>query len=154
MVLREGNPVTFLADRAAASRLGVPPGNGRRGGVHVPPRPRLSNLVVTGPATPLPDLRSAARAEVEAVRSAAFDPASGLVSLAVRAGWSLRRGERERPLPEFSLRAPLAAVLGGLLACSGEGAPSADPGWCRKDGEVVPVGHVTPWLLIDSLEVE
>lgn len=153
VLVYEGKPVGLLADRTTASRLSVPPGNGRRGGVHAPPRPRLSNLVVSGPATPLAALRAAARVEVTRVRSAALDPTTGLVTLQVRVAWSLRRGERERALPEFCLYAPLTAVLGGLRACSGEGEPSAHPAWCRKDGEAVPVGNVAPWLLVDGLEV-
>lgn len=152
-LVRGGEAVGMLADRATAARLDVPAGNARRGGVHAPPRPRISNLITRGPGTPLAELRRQARVEVTSVRAAAFDLPTAIVRLEVRSAQTLRGGEPDRPLPTFTLHAPLAAVCEGLLACSSDPRTSAEPGWCRKDGDAVPVGSDTPWLLLDGLEV-
>jgi len=152
-LLRGGEPVGVLADRATAARLNVPAGSARRGSVHAPPRPRISNLITRGRGSPLPDLRRQARLEVSSVRSASFDLATATVRLEVRSASTLHRGEPARPLPSFTLHAPLETLRVGLLACSTQTQTSAEPGWCRKDGEAVPVGSDTPWLLVDALEV-
>lgn len=153
LLLRAGEPAGVLADRAVASRLGASSGNARRGGVHALPRPRISNLITRGPASPLADLRRQARLEVTSVRAAAFDLATATVRLQVRSAHTLHRGEADRPLPGFTLYASLGAVCQGLLAASGETRATAEPGWCRKDGDAVPVGSDTPWLLLAGLEV-
>ena len=152
-LLRAGKPVGVLADRAVASRLGASSGNARRGGVHAFPRPRISNLITRGPASPLAELRRQARLEVTSVRAAAFHLATATVRLEVRSAHTLHRGEAARPLPSFTLHTSLDAVGKGLLASSGEAQATAEPGWCRKDGDAVPVGSDTPWLLLAGLEV-
>jgi hypothetical protein len=45
------------------------------------------------------------------------------------------------------------AVTGGLLAAAEPSDRGAEPGWCAKDGEVVPTGGFAPWLLLEGLEV-
>ncbi len=152
-LLRGGEPAGVLADRTTAACLDAPAGSARRGGVHAPPRPRISNLITRGRGSPLPDLRRQARLEVTAVRAAAFDLATATVWLEVRSARALHRGEADRPLPSFTLHAPLATVCRGVLACSAETQATAEPGWCRKDGDAVPVGSDAPWLLLDGLEV-
>lgn len=151
-LLRGGRTAGVLADRATAARLGSPAGSARRGGVHTPPRPRISNLVTRGPGTPLAELRQQARVEVTSVHAAALDLATTTLRLEVRSAHALRGGEPDRPLPGFVLHAPLASICEGLLDCSGETRATAEPGWCRKDGDAVPVGGDTPWLLLDGLE--
>lgn len=152
-LLQDGEVMDVLADKATAARLGVPAGNARRGGAHSLPRPRVSNLVTRGRGTPLEELRRRARVEVISVRSANFDLPTATVRLDVRSAQALRGGEAQRSLPSFALHAPLTTVCKGLLACSSDAQASAEPGWCRKDGDAVPVGNDTPWLLLDGLEV-
>ena len=152
-LLRGGEPVGVLADRATAAHLNVPAGCARRSGVHTPPRPRISNLITRGGGVSLEDLRRQARLEVTSVRAASFDLATGTVRLEVRSAHALHRGDASRPLPSFTLHAHLDVVCAGLLACSAETEATAEPGWCRKDGDAVPVGSDTPWLLTDALEV-
>ncbi len=151
-LLRGGVLVGALADRASAAALGVAPGNARRAGVHAPPRPRLSNLMARAEGSGEPP-RAEARLEVASISSGTIAPQSGELMLAVRSAWALRRGERARALAPFTLVGELGRVCSGLLAAGGRPEPTAAPGWCGKNGDVVPTGALTPWLLVTGLEV-
>ncbi|HVN31366.1 MAG TPA: metallopeptidase TldD-related protein [Thermoanaerobaculaceae bacterium] len=152
-LLAEGILVGALADRESAAALGVPTGNARRANVHARPRPRISNLVAHA-SDPLPHPpRHEAAIEVETLTSGTMEPASGAILLHVRTAFALRRGERHRPLAPFTLVGSLAAVRSGLLAAAEPTLPVAEPGWCAKDGEIVPTGAIAPWLLLSGLEV-
>jgi len=152
-LLTEGTLVGALADRESAPALGVDAGNARRAGIHTRPRPRVSNLVTTA-ADPLPHPpRNEARIEVVTLSSGTLEPASGAIVLQVREAYALRRGERHRPLAPFTLLGTLAALRAGMLAAADPTLPVAEPGWCAKEGEVVPTGAVAPWLLVAGVEV-
>ena len=152
-LLAEGVLVGVLADRRTAETLGVDPGNARRAGVHSPPRPRVSNLIATArdllPAPP----RADASIEVLALASGTLEPASGMVLLRVRTAFSLRRGTRRYVLVPFTLAGTVEAVTHGLLAAAEPSTRTFEPGWCAKDGDVVPTGGFAPWLLLEGLEV-
>ncbi len=151
-LLEGGVVVGLLADRETAPRFGVPPGSARRASVHSWPRPRISNLVLEVAEPPETPLRHEADVEVASVRSGSLAARTGQVRLAVRRAWRLRRGRRVHALPPFLLAGSLVDAL-RRLRVAGPPAPSGEPGWCGKAGEVVPVGAVTPWLLTEGLEV-
>ena len=152
-LLAEGVLAGALADRRTAESLGIEPGNARRAGVHSPPRPRISNLVATARGTLPEPPRTDAAIEVLALSSGTLEPASGVVMLRVRTAFSLRRGTRRHVLAPFTLVGTVDAVTGGLLAAAEPSDRGAEPGWCAKDGEVVPTGGFAPWLLLEGLEV-
>jgi hypothetical protein len=152
-LLSDGVIVGALADRESASVLGVAAGNARRATVHGHPRPRISNLVARSPdALPQPP-RDEAAVEVTALASGTIEPASGLILLQVRAAYGLRHGSRTRPLMPFTLAGSVERLRSGLLAVAQPTIATAEPGWCAKDGEVVPTGAVAPWLLISDVEI-
>ncbi len=152
-LLADGVLVGALADRESAAALGVPTGNARRASAHARPRPRMSNLVARA-ADPLPHPpRHEAAIEVATLTSGTLEPASGAILLHVRTAFALRRGEHHRALAPFTLVGSLGAVRSGLLAAAEPTLPVAEPGWCAKDGEIVPTGAVAPWLLLSGLEV-
>ena len=151
-LVRGGVLVGMLCDRATAAALGGIAGNARRAGVHSPPRPRVSNLVVRAAADNPDDLRGDASIEVGSLASGTVEPRTGIVSFAVRSAWALRRGRRSHPMAPFALAGTVAAVLAGVKAVAGPGEATAEPGWCSKDGEVVPTGAVAPWVLLAGME--
>jgi hypothetical protein len=151
-LVRGGVLVGMLCDRSSAAALGGAAGNARRAGVHSPPRPRVSNLVVHAAAGDHDGLRSAASIEIGSLAAGTVEPRTGVVSLAVRSAWALRRGRRTHPLAPFALAGTVAAVLTGVETVVGPGEATAEPGWCSKDGEVVPTGAVAPWVLLAGME--
>ena len=152
-LVRGGVLAGVLCDRATAALLGGPAGCARRAGVHAPPRPRVSNLVVRAPAGAVDALRRAASIEVESLASGSVEPRTGTVTLVVRSARALRRGAPDRPLAGFVLAGSVSAALGGVEALAGPPEAVAEPGWCSKDGEVVATGALAPWLLLSGMEV-
>jgi hypothetical protein len=152
-LLVDGVIAGALADRGSAAALGVAPGNARRATVHTYPRPRISNLVARA-SDPLPHPPwEEASIAVSTLASGTLEPASGAILLQVRTSHALRRGQRAHSLAPFTLVGSLATVCDGLLAAAEPTSPAAEPGWCAKDGEIVPTGAVAPWLLVSDLEV-
>jgi hypothetical protein len=151
-LVRDGVLVGTLCDRATAAALGGKPGNARRATVHTPPRPRVSNLVVRCRRGDDEALRREAAVEIASLAGGSVEPRLGLVTLAVRAAWVLKRGVREHALAPFTLSGTIDEVLGGVRALAGPSVPTAEPGWCSKDGEVVPTGAVAPWVLLAGVE--
>jgi hypothetical protein len=151
-LVRSGVLVGMLCDRASAAALGGTAGSARRAGVHSPPRPRVSNLLVHAAAGPADELRGAASIEIASLSAGTVEPRTGIVSLAVRSAWALRQGRRTHSLAPFALAGTLPAVLAGIKALAGPGEATAEPGWCSKDGEVVPTGAVAPWVLLAGME--
>jgi hypothetical protein len=152
LLVQEGVLTGALATSAFAAALGVEPGNARRATLHTLPRPRVSNLVVRCPGALAEPPRGEAEVEIEAISSGTLEPRAGLVVLQVRIAHTLRHGRRVRGLAPFTLLGRLPDVAGGLLAAAEPGRRSAEPGWCGKEGEVVPTGSAAPWLLVEGLE--
>jgi hypothetical protein len=152
-LVTDGVVTDVLADRDGAERLGVAAGNARRGSVHSRPRPRISNLLTSGPLASLDDLRHAASIEVLAVSAATFESSSATVWMTVTRACLLRRGLPRAVLAPFSARGSVETMRRGLAALGGEAESSAEPGWCRKHGETVATGAITPWLLIEGIDV-
>mgnify|MGYP000406875327 CR=1 FL=1 len=152
VLVRAGSVAGLLADREVAERCGVPAGNARRSSAHAWPRPRVSNLVVTAREAPSTPCREGAHIEVASVRAGAFEPLTGELRLLVRSAWALRGGRRVRPLGPFVLAGQAERVLAGMRP-AGPPAATGEPGWCGKAGDMVPVGAVTPWLVVSGLEV-
>ncbi|MFH1175825.1 MAG: metallopeptidase TldD-related protein [Acidobacteriota bacterium] len=151
-LLRKGVLVGALADRTTAMALGVPPGNARRASLHASPRPRMSNLIARAPEKGAELPRHEARIEVASLAYGALEPRLGLVILGAREAYALRRGERQRALGPFTLLGRITDLQEGLLA-GGRTDGGGGPGWCAKDGEMVPTGAAVPWLLVSGLEV-
>ncbi|OYW06204.1 MAG: hypothetical protein B7Z61_03490 [Acidobacteria bacterium 37-71-11] len=152
-LLAGGVLVGALADRRTAEALGVRPGNARRAGVHAPPRPRISNLIVEAAAALPQPPRGDAAVEVVSVSSGTLEPASGAVLLHVRTAFALRGGSRRQRLAPFTLVGTVARLARGILAAAEPAAAAPEPGWCGKDGEFVPTGAVAPWLLLEGMEI-
>ncbi|HPW54235.1 MAG: hypothetical protein KA072_13275 [Thermoanaerobaculaceae bacterium] len=151
-LVEAGRLVGALGDRWSLNPDAGPGGNARRATLHMAPRPRVSNLVARVPGALAQPPRHDADLEVEAVSAATLEARAGLLVLQVRIGHTLRHGRRVRPLGSFALVGQVEQVAKGLLAAAGTPERSAEPGWCGKDGEIVPTGSEAPWLLVEGLE--
>lgn len=144
--------VSALAGCSHLGLLGGHAGNARRATPHTLPRPRVSNLVASSPDGEVEPPRQEADLEVVAISSGTLEPRSGTVVLQVRVGHNLRHGRPGRQLGAFSLVGHAHDVARGLCAAGCLPQASAEPGWCGKEGELVPTGSEAPWLLVTGLE--
>lgn len=144
--------VAALAGHAHLGSLGGRAGNARRATPHTLPRPRVSNLVASCADASIEPPREEADLEVLAISSGTLEPRSGTVILLVRSAHTLRHGRPGRHLGAFSLFGHAHEVARGMIAAGSLPLPSAEPGWCGKEGELVPTGSEAPWLLVRGLE--
>lgn len=141
-----------LADRSYAALLAAEPGNARRASAHHAPTPRLSNLVAWVEKGALEPPLAEARVEIVRVRSGLFVPAERALLLAVSESYSLLRGQRKQCLAPFFLKLPLDASGPRILAGGSNPVTVAEPGWCGKNHQFLPVGAAASWLLLDRVE--
>lgn len=141
-----------LADRSYASLFRLPPGNARRASPHDVPSPRLSNLVAQVEGGDAEPPVAEARVEIARVRSGLFVPAKKALVLSVSESYRLTRGSRREALAPFFLRLSIAESGFRILAGGGHPLPVAEPGWCGKNQQFLPVGAAAPWLLLDRVE--
>lgn len=142
----------LLADRSYAALLAAEPGNARKGSPHDPPAPRISNLIAWVAEGDKEPPLSEARVEIVRVRSGAFVAAFRALLLAVSESYTLLRGRRKQSLAPFFLKLPLDASGPRIVAGGGVPVPVAEPGWCGKNHQFLPVGGAASWLLLDRVE--
>ncbi|MGQ9496224.1 MAG: metallopeptidase TldD-related protein [Thermoanaerobaculaceae bacterium] len=144
---------TVLAHRSLARYFPVEPGNARRASPHQPPLPRISNLVAWVERGPQEPPLGEANLEVVRVRSGVFLPKEQSFLLSVSESYRLLRGTRAERLAPFYLKLPLGPSALQLVAGGGKSQVVAEPGWCSKSGQKLPVGASACWLLCVGVEV-
>lgn len=151
-LVEEGVLRQLLADRSFSRPFSLASGNARRPSPHHPPTPRLANLLSWVEGGPSEPPREEARVEVTRVRSGVFLPSSGELLLAVSESYQLWRGQRVSRLAPFFLHLTLSLGCPQLAAGGGVPEPVAEPGWCVKDHQPLPVGASASWLLLVGVE--
>ena len=154
-------PVALLTDgcvdeKVTDRRAGGAASNGhaRCGDFRRPPRPRLSNLVVSPGAESHADLLEACGngLYVREISAGHADPESGRFTLFVERADLVRRGALGAPLGPFVLTSDVLTALRNLHAgCGDVTHPASGLGLCVKGGEGVPVGGASPAILIRGL---
>ncbi len=141
-----------LADRSYGTLLTAEPGNARRASPHDPPTPRLSNLIAWVEGGEQEPPLSEARVEIVRVRSGLFVPATMALLLAVSESYTLWHGRRKQSLAPFFLKLPLDTSGPRILSGGSYPVTVAEPGWCGKKQQFLPVGAAASWLLLDRVE--
>ncbi len=153
-LLEDGRVVGFLTDRRTGGDESN--GHGRASDYRRPPRPRLSNLVVTPGDASLPDLleRCGTGLLVHEIAAGSLEPESGRFLLFVTSAESVRRGRTGAPVAPFTLSGDALSALRHLDTARGPTAlPAEGLGLCMKGGEAVPVGGLSPAILLHGLRV-
>ena len=141
-----------VTDRRAAG--GASNGHARCGDFRRPPRPRLSNLVVSPGRASREELLAACGngLYVREISAGHADPESGRFTLFVESADLVRRGVIGAPLGPFVLTSDVLSALRHLNAESGDATrPASGLGLCVKGGEGVAVGGAAPAILIRGL---
>jgi TldD protein len=151
-LLTDGCVDGLVTDRRAAGDASN--GHARCGDFRRPPRPRLSNLVVTPGRASRDDLLEACGngLYVREISAGHADPESGRFTLFVESADLVRRGTLGAPLGPFVLTSDVLSALQNLHGESGDvSQPASGLGLCVKGGEGVAVGGASPAILIRGL---
>jgi TldD protein len=151
-LLTDGCVDGLVTDRRAAG--GASNGHARCGDFRRPPRPRLSNLVVSPGRARGDDLLLACGngLYVREISAGHADLESGRFTLFVESADLVRRGVLGAPLGPFVLTSDVLSALRHLHAdCGDVSHPASGLGLCVKGGEGVAVGGASPSILIRGL---
>jgi predicted Zn-dependent protease len=153
-LVEDGRVVGLLTDRRTAGADSN--GHGRCSDYRRPPRPRLSNLVVSLGQTSFEELLGLCGngLHVREVSGGSADPESGRFVLMVESADTIRRGRLGAAVSRFALSGDILAALNGLEADRGDSAPPATGlGICLKGGEGLAVGGAAPAVVVRGLAV-
>ena len=153
-LLEDGCIVGVLTDRRTAGSESN--GHGRCADFRRPPRPRLSNLVVSAGKLSLEELFGLCGTGiwVKEISAGSADPESGRFVLFVERAQVLRKGRAGAALSRFVLTGDLLQALRHLAPERGDSAlPAPGLGMCVKAGDPLPVGGAAPAILVRGLRV-
>jgi TldD protein len=153
-LLDDGRVAELLSDRRTAGAESN--GHGRASDFRRPPRPRLSNLIVSPGRTPSRDLLLICGDGilVREISAGSADPESGRFFLAVERAELLRRGKAGASLLPFMIGGDVLAALAELEGDRGDLAePASGLSHCVKGGDAVPVGGSSPAVIVRGLTV-
>ena len=151
-LLTDGCVDGLVTDRRTAGQASN--GHARCGDFRRPPRPRLSNVVVSPGRASRDELLEACGngLYVREISAAHADPESGRFTLFVESADLVRRGALGAPLGPFALTSDVLWALRQLHTEVGDVShPANGLGLCVKGGEGVAVGGASPAILIRGL---
>ncbi|HUM00773.1 MAG TPA: TldD/PmbA family protein [Thermoanaerobaculia bacterium] len=153
-LIEDGRIVGVLTDRRTGGAESN--GHGRAADYRRPPRPRLSNLVVSPGGSPLEELleRCGSGLFIREISAGSLEPESGRFFFLVSSAETIRRGRAGAPVSPFALSGDVLAALHRLdPARGGTARPAEGLGLCVKGGEALPVGGSSPAILLRGLLV-
>lgn len=146
----------ILTDRVAAAEFNLPlTGNGRRPHFGLPPRPRMTNLLLANGSGSRDELLSAAGTivVVESIDHAWLDRDLGRLHLRIDAAHLVRNGVVEGSLPPVIASADPRSLLANVAGVASDFAIDLDRGYCVKDGAAVTVTVGQPSVLIRDVAI-
>ena len=152
-LIRGGQVVGVLADRASAARLGRDrTGHGRRGSYASPPVPRMRHTVASAGPDPAASIVAGTGHGIliRTVETADAIPGQGRFSLRVLSGREIVNGVAGQPLTGFTITGGLAEFR-SLDAIGDDQRASISV--CGRQGRWLPVSHSAPTLRFPQLTV-
>lgn len=150
-----GIVVGLLTDRATAAKTGLPlTGNGRRAHFGLPPRPRMTNLLLRPGASNRADMISICDELVllDRVGHAWLDAQDGKLYMEIEEASLFRQGQFVRPLGRMVASADPLQLLSDVVDVGTDFAVDLNRGYCLKDGASLPVTIGQPSVLVRSMQ--
>ncbi len=145
-VIEGGVLKSYLHSRETASKMGGRPGNARAQGLDFP-LVRMSNTFIDEGEYSFDELLNEAREGVYLVgsRGGETNPATGFFQFNAQYGYVIRKGEICEMIRDVSLSGNTLEILREIRIGRGL---EFDPGFCGKDGQLVPVADGSPPVLV------
>ncbi len=147
-LVEKGVLKSYLHTRETAGAMGQEAsGNARAQGYSFPPLPRMSNTCMQAGDAELEELLECAGTGVYLCgsRGGEVDTARGVFQFSAEEGFMIRNGELAEPLRDVSLSGETLEILRKIELVGRE--VEMHPGYCGKDGQLVPVGDLAPAVL-------
>lgn len=156
-VLIENGVVTgAMNDReTAAGTDSLPTGNGRRPHFGLPPRPRMTNLILQPGSATRAELAQSADpiVVVDRVHHAWLDVNTLRLHIDIEDASLIRHGQPAGRLGRTVASADPLEMLGGVLGVGDDFTVDVHRGYCVKDGAAMPVTVGQPSVLLASMEL-
>jgi len=149
VIVENGVLKDFLHSRETAVAFNAKPGNARADGLSFP-LVRMSNTYLAEGDYSFEELLEIARNGVYLVgsRGGETNPATGYFQFNAQYGYIIRNGELCEMIRDVSLSGNTLEILKDIKIGKGL---EFDPGFCGKEGQVVPVADGSPPALIKAL---
>ncbi|MGA7306773.1 MAG: TldD/PmbA family protein [Rhodothermales bacterium] len=150
-----GIVVGLLTDRVTAAKTGLPlTGNGRRAHFGLPPRPRMTNLLLRPGASNRADMISSCDELVllDRVGHAWLNAQDGKLYMEIEEASLFRQGRFVRPLGGMVASADPLQLLSDVVGVGTDFAVDLNRGYCLKDGASLPVTIGQPSVLVRSMQ--
>ena len=148
-IIENGILKSFLHSRETAMKLGGKPGNSRAQGLNFP-IVRMSNTFIDKGDYSFDELLEEAKNGVYLIgsRGGETNPATGYFQFNAQYGYIIKDGELAEMIRDVSLSGNTLEILKDIKLGKDL---SFDPGFCGKDGQLVPVSDGSPPSLIKAL---
>ncbi len=149
VVIENGVLKSFLHSRETSALLNGRPGNARAQGLDFP-IVRMSNTFIDEGELSFEELLEEAKDGVYLVgsRGGETNPATGYFQFNAQFGYVIRKGELAEMIRDVSLSGNTLEILRNIELGRGL---EFDPGFCGKNGQLVPVADGSPPALIEAL---
>jgi len=149
VIIKNGVLVDFLNSRETAKKLNSRPGNARADGLEFP-LVRMSNTYLEEGDMKFEELIEEAKNGVYLIgsRGGETNPATGYFQFNAQYGYIIKNGEIYNMIRDVSLSGNTLDVLKDIRIGSGL---RFDPGFCGKNGQLVPVSDGSPYALIKAV---
>ncbi|HIP25160.1 MAG TPA: TldD/PmbA family protein [Archaeoglobus profundus] len=148
-IIENGILKSFLHSRETAMKLGGKPGNSRAQGLNFP-IVRMSNTFIDKGDYSFDELLEEAKSGVYLIgsRGGETNPATGYFQFNAQYGYIIKNGELAEMIRDVSLSGNTLEILKDIKLGKDL---SFDPGFCGKNGQLVPVSDGSPPSLIKAL---
>jgi len=149
VIIENGVLKSFLHSRETATLLNGKPGNARAQGLDFP-IVRMSNTFIAEGDVSFEELLEEAKNGVYLVgsRGGETNPATGYFQFNAQFGYIIRNGELAEMIRDVSLSGNTLEILRDIKLGKGL---EFDPGFCSKNGQLVPIADGAPPALIRAL---
>ncbi|HID43187.1 MAG TPA: TldD/PmbA family protein, partial [Archaeoglobaceae archaeon] len=149
VIIKDGVLENFLHSRETAAKVGGTPGNARSQGV-AEPLVRMSNTYLDEGDWSFEELLREAGNGVYLVgsRGGETNPATGYFHFSAQYGYLIENGEIAEMIRDVSLSGNTLEILNSIKLGK---EIKFDPGFCGKEGQLVPVSDAAPFSLVKAV---
>lgn len=156
VLVENGKLNDFILDKESSAKLNLDPNGGARAeSFQKNPQPRMSNTIVDSGDHSFEELLEEVSGKAiyaKHSRGGQVDTNKGTFQFNAQSAFLVEDGEIKKPLKGVSFNGLTLKTLKNVIALS-QKADHVGSGFCGKGGQIVPVGHGGPHMLVSNVTV-